>query len=197
MRIHRPMTGQRCTDDACETRGNCRWSGLSWPTRVRVRPAWASAQGQQGWGRMDGGEPEAVLTCRGWRDRLRRGSARCRRFNAGGHWPQPGGPTQAHLNQQHQHKWTRFDPPVAVRLPAGYSVSVFRGRRLDWGTRFCHFALERGVCNGVPKRHRPHRAFDRALNFCLIKHLQERTGEKHYRCEAGVRGGGSSFSDSR
>ena len=85
---------------------------------------------------MDGGEPDMVLIRHGCHGRLRRGGARCKRFRAVERrplWLEPGRAAKAHLNQQHQHKGTRFDPPAAWSLPAGYSVSVFRGRRLDWG----------------------------------------------------------------
>ena len=81
---------------------------------------------------MDGREPDVMLTRHvvggGLHDMGRAGRWRS---DAAGRWQQPGGPAQAQLNQQHQHKRTRFDPPAAWSLPAGYSVSVFRGRRLD------------------------------------------------------------------
>ena len=81
---------------------------------------------------MDGREPDVVLTRYFLGSWLRNGDGAGRwRSDAAGRWQQPGGPAQAQLNQQHQHKRTRFDPPAAWSLPAGYSVSVFRGRRLD------------------------------------------------------------------
>ena len=82
--------------------------------------------------------------------------------------------------------------------PAGwYSVSVFRGRRLDSGACSATLRMRAGFADGAPKRHRPHSGPRRALNFCLIKHLQDRTGEKHYRCEARAHDGGSPIFDSR
>lgn len=83
---------------------------------------------------------------------------------------------------------TRFDPQKAGRLFAGYSVSVFRGRRLDLDVLPAAVRRCAWLANSTPKRHRPHNAGLGALNFCLIKHLHDRAGEKHYRCEAGLRG---------
>src|SRR5205085_12343995 len=90
---------------------------------------------QPEWRRVDGREADVVTTCHFLGGGLRGGGRRCRRLNARTHWRQPA---QARLNQQHQHKGTRFDPPAswfwerADRL--GYSVSGFRRRRLDWRT---------------------------------------------------------------
>ena len=85
---------------------------------------------------------------------------------------------------------TRFDPPAAWKRPAGYSVSVFRGRRLDWGAMAATWRSSAGFAVSAPERHRPHSALDSALNFCLIKHLQDHAGEKYYRCEAAAHGRG-------
>ena len=79
---------------------------------------------------------------------------------------------------------TRFDPQKAGRLFAGYSVSVFRGRRLDLDVLPAAVRRCALLANSTPKRHRPHNAGLGALNFCLIKHLHDRAGEKDYRCEA-------------
>lgn len=83
---------------------------------------------------------------------------------------------------------TRFDPQKAGRLFAGYSVSVFRGRRLDLGVSPAAVHHCAWPANSTPKRHRPHSAGVCALNFCLIKHLHDHAGEKHYRCEGEPRG---------
>jgi hypothetical protein len=107
-----------------------------------------------------------------------------RRLNTRSRWQQPA---QAQLNQQHQHKGL-----ASIRrqlgLPAGYSVWVFRGRRLDLDAGPATLRNCAGFAGSTPKRHRPHSAIVRALNFCLIKHLHDRAGEKHYRCEAKPRG---------
>jgi hypothetical protein len=103
------------------------------------------------------------------------------------------GPAQAKLNQQHQHNKGLASIRLQLgQLQAGYSVSVFRGCRLDLGT--CSATLRN--CAGFAAGRQSgidltawSWVFDGSgLNFCLIKHLHDRAGEKHYRCEARPRG---------
>jgi 23S rRNA pseudouridine955/2504/2580 synthase len=97
------------------------------------------------------------------------------------------------LNQQHQHNKGLASIRLQLgQLQAGYSVSVFRGCRLDLGT--CSATLRNcagfaaGRQSGIDLTAPPWVFDGSGLNFCLIKHLHDRAGEKHYRCEARPRG---------
>ena len=110
---------------------------------------------------MDGREPDMVLTRYIFYSNWRNGRAHCRRLNARSRWHQPA---QAKLNQQHQHKVL-----ASIRRqlwPAGwYSVSVFRGRRLDFDVAPAALRVGAWLAGSTPKRHRPHSASGSALNF--------------------------------
>ena len=163
---------------------------LPLPRRARTGFSSVSSRRQPGWGRVDGREPDSVLVGYLFDSRLRNDDARCRRLNGRSHWRKP---VQAHSNQQHQHN--KGLASIRRQLGScrlGYSVSVFRGCRLDLGAlsatlRDCAgFAARRQSGIDLPA---PPWVFDGSgLNFCLIKHLHDRAGEKHYRCEARARG---------
>lgn len=188
------MTGQRCTDDAGETRGNCRGAPAASAVRRKRRAAPSSlsstaagvvvARGRvRARGGVDG-LPRDQPVAQGWRAPL---AIRCRGPLAVARSVCAGSDESAAASTLER---TRFDPPAAWELPAGYSVSVFRGRRLDWGASAATLRSSAGFAVSVPQRHRPRSAFGGALNFCLIKHLQNRAGEKYYRCEARAHGRG-------
>lgn len=154
----------------------------AWPPRERGRPlssvsSTAAGEGAHGWGRARDGVESPWMSWRiaqGWRA-LR--IIPCRRplASAGAGKFESAASTQVGSLRS-----------AGSLEPAGwYSVSVFRGRRLGWGVLSATLRFSAGFADSAPKRHRPHSAFGGALNFCLIKHLQDRAGEKHYRCEAG------------
>jgi hypothetical protein len=198
-RFDRPMTSQRCTDDACETRGIAAIPTLCAERRASAggRPSVSSMTvevGAHGWARARCGVD--APRC-GWRaaQQALRGplEIRCRGPLATARWANEGIFESAASTQENSLRSADSLEPVGWGIP--YRCFVGVGLTCAPSLPLC--ALARGLQARAPKRHRPSSASDGALNFCLIKHLQDRAGEKHYRCEAAARHSRSTFYDGR